>query len=237
MLYLYNLLFYQPIFNLLISFYNLIPGHDIGIAIIALTFLIRLILFPVTLSSLKSQKALQNLQPKIQEIKEKYKNEPEKKRQALIELYSKEKVKPLSSCLPLFIQLPIFVALYQVLIDGLKGQKMELLYSFIPRPEAINPLAFGFLDLSRPNFVLAFLAGLTQFWLSKRVTITKQPNLPGAKDEALLSLMNRQMLYFMPFLTIMVGSYLPGGLTLYWLTTNVFTGIQQELFLKRKKEE
>jgi YidC/Oxa1 family membrane protein insertase len=117
MLYLYNLLFYQPIFNLLISFYNLIPGHDIGIAIIALTFLIRLILFPVTLSSLKSQKALQNLQPKIQEIKEKYKNEPEKKRQALIELYSKEKVKPLSSCLPLFIQLPIFVALYQVLID------------------------------------------------------------------------------------------------------------------------
>lgn len=231
---LYNLVFYQPIFNLLVWLYNIIPGHDIGLAIIVLTLLVRLVLLPFTMQSLKSQKALQALQPKIQELKEKYKGEKDKLAKATMELYSKEKVNPMASCLPLIVQLPIFIALYQVLMAGLAGQKMELLYSFVARPDSIHSMFLGFLDLSKPQIALAILAGLTQYWQTKSLTHTKQPKVPGAKDEAMLSMMNKQMLYFMPIMTVFIGASLPGGLALYWLATNVLTVAQQYAFLKHK---
>ncbi|MDP3245241.1 MAG: YidC/Oxa1 family membrane protein insertase [bacterium] len=234
MIAIYNLIFYQPIFNLLIFFYNIIPGHDVGVAIIVLTFLARLILFPFTLQSLRSQKAMQALQPKMNELKEKYKNEKDKLARATMELYKQEKVNPLSSCLPLLVQLPIFIALYQAMMAGLEGKNLEMLYGFVTRPETVNVIAFGFLNLSKPNFVLALLAGLAQFVQSKGLIITKQPKVPGAKDEAMLSMMNKQMVYLMPIMTVVIGASFPGGLTLYWLVTNVLTLLQQKLFLKNK---
>lgn len=236
MIHLYTIIFYQPLFNLLVWFYNVIPGHDMGLAIILLTILIRIILFPVTASSLKSQKAMQELQPKIQALKEQYKNEKEKMAKATMELYTKEKVNPLSSCLPLLIQLPIFIALYQVLSAVLNSQRLELLYSFISRPELINAIAFGAVDLNKPNLIFAVLAGLAQFWQSKTLIHTKPPKVPGAKDEAMMSMMNKQMLYFMPVITVFIGASLPGGLTLYWLVTNLLTVAQQLIFLRKKPE-
>jgi len=234
MIELYNLVFYQPIFNLLVWLYNIIPGQDIGLAIIVLTILVRLILLPFTMQSLKSQKALQALQPKIQELKDKYKGEKDKLAKATMELYSKEKVNPMASCLPLIVQLPIFIALYQVLMAGLAGEKMELLYSFVIKPDSIHSMFLGFLDLGKPQIVLAVLAGLTQYWQTKSLTHTNQPKIPGAKDEAMLSMMNKQMLYFMPIMTVFIGASLPGGLALYWLATNVLTVAQQYAFLKHK---
>lgn len=236
MLALYHLIFYRPILNALIALYNLIPGHDMGVAIILLTIVVRLILLPLTLQMLRSQKAMQVLQPKIKALQALYKDDKARQSKELMALYSAEKVNPLASCLPLLVQLPIFIALYRAMIDGLKGQGLESLYSFVAHPATINTIGFGFLDLSVKNIPIALLAGLSQWYQARQLTkLNPSPKgIPGAKDEAMLSMMNKQMQYMMPAMTIIIGIGLPAGLILYWLVTNLLTILQQYFFLRPK---
>ena len=233
---LYNTILYEPIFNLLVWFYNIIPGQDVGLAIIAITIVIKLILYPLSLQSIKSQKSLQDLQPKMAELKKKYKDKPREMTKATMELYKKEKVSPFSSCLPLLIQMPFFIAVYQVFRKGLtNGQSLEILYSFVQNPGAINAVSFGFLDLSKPNVFLALLAGAAQFWVSKMLISKKQPQVPGSKDESMTAVMNKQMMYFMPLITVFIGLSFPGGLALYWFVTTLLTGLQQVVMFRKSK--
>ncbi len=234
---IFNLIFYQPILNLLVFLYNLVPGHDIGLAIIIMTVIIKLILLPLSKQSIKSQKAMQELQPKIEEIKKQYANNKEEQGRAMMQLYKQEKVNPFSSCLPLLIQLPFLWAVFMVFRDGLNGRSLNLVYSFIQRPELINSVSLGLIDLAKPNTVLAVLAGLAQFWQAKMMT-TKRPEVRGhgAKDEDMMAIMNKQMLYLMPALTVFIGLSFPGGLALYWLVTTVLTALQQ-LYLFKQKEK
>jgi len=138
MLALYHLIFYRPILNALIALYNVIPGHDMGVAIILLTIAVRLLLLPLTLQMLRSQRAMQTIQPKVKAIQEMYKSDKARQSKELMALYSAEKVNPMASCLPLLIQLPIFIALYRAMIDGLKGQGLDSLYSFVSHPATIS---------------------------------------------------------------------------------------------------
>ena len=233
---IFNLIFYQPILNLLVFLYNIVPGHDIGLAIIIMTVIIKLILLPLSKQSIKSQKSLQELQPKIDEIKKKYANNKEEQGRAMMQLYKEEKVNPFSSCLPLLIQLPFLWAVFMVFRAGLSGKSLDLVYSFIHRPEIINTMSLGFIDLAKPNVILAVLAGLAQFWQAKMMT-TKRPEVRGngAKDEDMMAIMNKQMVYIMPALTVFIGLSFPGGLALYWLITTLLTALQQ-LYLFKKKE-
>src|SRR3989338_1875202 len=153
-------IFHAPILNLLVFLYNIIPGHDIGLAIIAMTIIIKIILLPLSKQSIKSQKALQGLQPKIDELKKKYSNNKEELGRAMMALYKQEKVNPFSSCLPLVIQLPFLWAVFKVFQDGLSNHALSNIYSFISQPGVINPVSFGLIDLSKPNIALAVLAGL-----------------------------------------------------------------------------
>ena len=98
----FNTILYRPLFNALLLLYEYLPGQDFGVAIIVLTCIIRLALYPSTLKSIKSQKALQEIQPKIKEIQTKFKHKKEEQGRAMMELYKKEKINPLSGCLPLF---------------------------------------------------------------------------------------------------------------------------------------
>ena len=234
MKYLYNLILYQPLFNLLIFFYNVLPGHDIGIAIIALTIAVKALLYPLSLQSIRSQKALQSLQPKMDALKQKYGDNKETLARATMELYKTEKVNPFSSCLPLLVQLPFFIALYQVFGRGISSNGFEALYPFIAKPEFIQPISFGFLDLTHPSIPLAVLAGLAQFWQSKMLVTKPQPKVPGAKDESMTAIMNKQMLYMMPLMTVFIGPRLPGGLSLYWLVTTLLTVAQQAFLFRRR---
>ncbi len=235
MIALYHLIFYRPILNALIGLYNVIPGHDMGVAIVLLTIAVRLLLLPLTMQMLKSQRAMQTIQPKVKAIQELYKDDKARQSKELMALYSTEKVNPLASCLPLVIQLPIFIALYRAMIAGLKGQGLEALYHFVAHPATINTLGFGFLELSKKNVIIAVLAGLTQFYQARQLTkLNPTPKgIPGAKDEAMLSMMNKQMQYMMPVMTIVIGVGLPAGLVLYWLVTNLLTVAQQYFFLRK----
>ncbi len=234
MAHIFTIIFYQPILNLLVWLYNIMPFNDFGAAIIALTIVIKLVFWPLGRKAIKSQKALQDLQPQIEEIKRQYADDKAGSSQAMMALYKNNKVNPFSSCLPLLIQLPFLWAVYRVFSDGL-ANNLDLVYSFIHRPEVINTFSFGFLDLSKPNTYLALLAGAAQFWQAKMM-ITKKPAVKteGSKDENMMAIMNKQMLYIMPAVTVFIGLSLPGGLTLYWFVLTLLTAVQQAITFRTK---
>ena len=222
-------LFYQPIFNLLIFLYNIVPLHDLGLAIILLTLIIRLLLYPLNVKAIKSQKDLQTIQPEIEKIKEKHKDNKEKMGPELMALYKERNINPFSSCLPVLIQLPFLIAIYKVFFNILsKGEGMGALYTFVPNPGTIDTIAFGFINFIEKNIWIALLAGLAQFWQSKMMM---------SKKQQVSSPMAAQMMYMMPVITVIIGANFPAGLTFYWLINTLFSVAQQYLVLGIKKEK
>ncbi|HEV8601187.1 MAG TPA: YidC/Oxa1 family membrane protein insertase [Patescibacteria group bacterium] len=215
-----------PLLNLLVFFYNYIP--DIGVVIILLTVLVRLALLPSFHKSLKHQKALQDLQPKMNEVKEKYKDDKEQQAKALMELYKVHKVNPLSSCLPLLIQLPILIALYQVFIQSLNGQALHGIYSFVHVPSHIDPMFLHLINLKEKNLWMPAIAAILQYFQGKLT----QPKIQAADTTS--KMMNYQMLYMFPILTFFIGLQFPAGLTLYWIITTLF-GIGQQYYILHKE--
>jgi YidC/Oxa1 family membrane protein insertase len=227
---LYNDILYRPLLNLLVFFYNIIPGHDIGVVIILLTVLIRVALAPSFHKSLKSQKAMNDLQPKLTELREKHKEDKEALARATMGLYKEHKINPLSSCLPLLIQLPILIALYQVFRLALGGHELNGLYSFVHSPGFINPKFLNLIDLSKASPVFAVLAGLSQFWQSKLM----MPASTGGAQDATAKAMSMQMTYLLPFVSVAVAWRLPAGLPLYWIVTTLFA-VGQQYYIKRQQ--
>lgn len=235
---IFQTILYQPFFNLLIGLYNVIPGHDIGIVIILLTVLIRLALYPLMSTSIKAQKSLQDLQPKLAELKKKHGKDKQALAQDTMKLYKEHKVNPMSSCFPLLIQLPILLALFWVLRDVLGDVEFSKLYSFVNNPGQINPMMFGFVNLAVPNMVLAVLAGAAQFWQAKMLQTKRPPQSAGsgAKDEDMAAIMNKQMTYFMPVITVLIGIKMSGGLMVYWFVSTLLTALQQLVIFRKNKE-
>ncbi|MFC1613074.1 YidC/Oxa1 family membrane protein insertase [Patescibacteria group bacterium] len=238
---LFNTILYRPLLNLLIFLYNVIPGNDIGLAIIALTLLIKLILHPFSKQSIKAQASMQSIQPKINALKEKYKDNKEKMTQKMLQLYKDEKVNPFSSCLPLLLQFPFLIAVFLVFKNGLNSTSLDMIYPFIKNPGTINGISMGFLNLAVPSKTLAFLAGAAQFWQTKMMLASQPPkdirNKEGAKDENMAAMMGKQMVYIMPLFTIYLGFILPGGLTLYFLLFSLLMGLQQMFFFKEQQKK
>ena len=240
---------YRPLFNALVFLYNIIPGHDLGAAIIILTLLVRFALYPSSKKAIKGQKEMQELQPKLKEIQDKHKDNKEKQAQALMEFYRKNKVNPLSGCLPLLVQMPILIALYHVFIAGFDDGTLNVLYSFIHNPEHINPISFGIIDLSQKNIILALVAGGFQFIQAKMMLVSRKKTEEKNKDKKkkkgepskeekiqdFSQTMGKQMVYFMPLITIVFAMSFPSGLALYWIVTTLFAIGQQHLIFKKEE--
>lgn len=235
----FHAILYKPLYNLLIALVAILPGNDMGLAIIAITIIIRIILHPFSISAFRSQRAIQKMQPMLRELKEKHKGDQQAFGQASMKMYKDNKVNPASSCLPLLLQLPILLALYWVLRDGMTGVDTSILYSFTPVPDQVSAVAFGFLDLHKPSWVIAILAGAAQYVQAKMIqTPAPLVKTEGSKDEAMMSMMNKQMLYVMPLLTVFIGWTLPAGLTIYWFLATLLTvGQQWYIFRKLDREE
>jgi YidC/Oxa1 family membrane protein insertase len=244
MSFLWNEVLYRPIFNALILVYNLLPYKDVGLAIIVLTVVIRLILLPLSWPSMKSQRLLQSLQPELEKIKEQYKNDQQTLSTKTMEFYKKHGINPLASCLPLLIQLPILIALYQVLRGGLTGEHYDLLYSFVSRPENFNVIFLGLIDLTKAYWPLAIVVGLVQLaqgllmrpvskpkakptaQLDAKKTADKEDQ-PLFNAEDLSAAMGTQFTYIMPLMTVFIAWNLFSGLPLYWITTTFFSVVVQ----------
>jgi YidC/Oxa1 family membrane protein insertase len=247
-------IFVQPLTNLLFFFVAYLPGHDFGIAIILLTAFIRLILWPLASKQLHSQKALTAIQPEVNRLKEKYKNDPTKFNQATMELYKEKEVNPFSSCLPLLIQLPFLIGIFYVFRPfalpayadlsnphGIVGQlypfvkNLPAVKSYISSTAVVSTMFLGFVDLAKsvgkpisdyiPNLVLAALAAAAQFVQSKMLLPKKDPNAPRDPSAAI----SAQMTYFFPVMTFAIAFTLPSALPLYWLVTTLFAILQQYL--------
>ena len=229
----FNTFLYRPLFNALILLYQYLPGRDFGIAVIVLTLLIRFILYPLMAKSIKSQKALSELQPKIQEIQQKYKDDKERQAREMMEFYKKEKINPMGGCLPLLIQLPILIALYRVFWGGLQPESINSLYPFVADPGAINPFFLGLIDLSQASLVLAVLAGISQFFQSKMMTPKMKKSSGSDKASQFSEMMQKQMLYFFPIFTVFILWRMPAAVGLYWLVTALFSIVQQKLIYKK----
>src|SRR3989344_5862560 len=223
-----NFILVPVLLNVLILFYNFIP--DIGVVIILLTVLIRVLLAPSLHKSLKSQSAMTALQPKLNELREKHKDDKQAQATAMMALYKEHKISPFSSCLPMLIQLPILISLYFVFTQALNGD-LNGLYSFVKRPENLSPMFLGLLDLSKPSHILAILAGLTQFWQSKLMA----PKNTGNSQDSTQKMMSMQMTYVLPIVSVVIAWNFPAGLPLYWVVTTLF-GIGQQYFIMRKQQ-
>lgn len=226
---LYYVFFYQPLFNILIFFYQTIAFQDLGLAIIFLTILIRLILFPFFQKNIRNQTILQQLQPKLEKIKKDYKKDPLKQSQAVMELYRAHRLNPFSGFLFILIQLPILIALYQIFKKSATGELFSGLYSFVPAPQKINIYFLNLIHLNKPSIILVGLAALAQY-LQAKLSLPTQ-----AKNQSFASQIGRQMLFIGPVITFVFLWYLPAAVGLYWLTTTAFSIFQQIILNQQLK--
>jgi len=229
----FYLILYQPLFNVLVLLCKYLPWNDLGFAIIILTVLIKLSLYPLGAKAIKSQKALAEIQPKIKEIQEKYKNDKEAQGREMLAVYKREKINPFSGIAVLFIQLPILIALYQLFWKGIGPDQMNNLYSFMSFSGQVNSNFLGFLNLGGPNWAIALIAGALQYWQVKMIT----PKKTSQKKSDFSDQMQKQMAIFMPGFTFLLLLSLPSALGLYWVTTTLFTIAQQYLVLRADKNK
>ncbi len=193
-----------------------------GIAIIITTIIFKFILLPLTLKQTKSMKNMQKIQPKVQELQKKYKNDKETLNKKTMELYKEYNVNPFGGCLPILIQFPIIIGFFKALRD-------PVMYVF-KDPEVYQGIGKAFLwikDLESPDlYVLPLLAGLTTYLTSKMMN----PSSAAQDDKAQST--QKMMTYFMPIMIIWFSRSFPAGLALYWVIGNVFQIVQQYVMNK-----
>jgi YidC/Oxa1 family membrane protein insertase len=225
--------FIQPLLNALAFFVWLVPRNDLGLAICLLTVAVRLVLHPFQKFTASSQEKMQRLQPKIEAAKKKFKDAKDKQLEAIMAVYREEGVNPLAltggNLLVVMIQIPVLLGLFRVFGGDVTKIFASGLYAFTPRPEAINAMFLGLIDLSAPNIVVAALAALAQFWqmriASKKIMANQEAGSFGAAFQ-------KQSQFLFPLLTIIIGVRLPAALALYWL---VFTllAVASDLWMAR----
>jgi len=217
----------NPVLNVLIALSHFLFGQ-FGLAIIALTIIVRLITWPLNRRQLKSTKALQDMQPKIQELQKKYGKNQQKLQQEMMKLYKEAGVNPLGCLWPMLVQFPIWIALYQAIMRALATTPENLLdlsarlYSWDIVTQTI-PLSskFLWLDLGQPDpyWILAIIVGGTT-WIQQRMT--QAPAIDPRQEST-----NRMMLLMMPLMFGFLTLMFPSGLALYWAVSNIIGIITQ----------
>jgi len=229
---MFQLIFVKPLFNLLFLIYSVVPS--LGGAIILLTILIKLVLWPIDTKAIHSRKKLQELQPEMQKLKEKYKGNQQELGKATMELYKEKKVNPFSSCIVGIIQAPFLIALFYVIQNSLKGEEtfasffygglknLPIIQQLIASPQALDTGFFG-IDLIRPSIVLAVLAGAAVFWQTKMT-------LPAQKDPS--QKMASQLVYIMPLMVGFFATRFPAALSLFWVSSTLIAVLQQYIVFR-----
>jgi len=226
--------FYNPIYNALVALISLVPGGDIGIAVILLTIVIRLILLPFSLSAARTQRSMKLLEPKLKALKEEHKGNKEKEAVATLALYKEEKVNPFASILTVLVQLPVLLALFWVFsYEPFQTLDTDRLYALTPTPQTISVLFLGFISVTGKSMILAVIAGLTQlFQAHVALSGTMKPSGTGMQAD-FARVMALQLKFVFPFLIAIIAYTTSSAIALYFITTNL-AGILQELYVRRK---
>ena len=225
---------YQPLFNSLAWLYENVAFEDLGVAIIILTLIIRLLLFPLFQNTVKHQQITQNLQPEIKKIQKKYKDDKEAQAKGIIELYGKHKVNPMTPLIALVVQLPIIFVLYRIFINGFSNGALDLLYPWIQLPTVPEQTFLGIVDLTQSSILIALIAAVLQY-VQGKLSLRKKKKGDGELSKA--EKMGKKMVLFMPAFTLAILFNLPAAVGIYWSTTTIFSIFQQALVTKSLNKE
>jgi YidC/Oxa1 family membrane protein insertase len=242
---LWNSLLIHPIMNVQLFAYSIV--RDFGLAVIFVTIAIRLTLYPLYVTQIRSQRAMQEVAPAMEELKKKYGKDRKRFSEEQMKLYKERGVNPAAGCLPLVLQMPLLIALYNSLLQlgcglgpppgnlcpGLSHDMVETFrYAFISNPIPLDgsldttahwlPWITEGLQHRDPFFILPVMAGLVQLVASVMAMPAKQ-----VKSEDTAQRMTQSMAYTFPLMTVVLGAQFPSGLTLYWIATTVFQIVQQ----------
>ncbi|MEK7134184.1 MAG: YidC/Oxa1 family membrane protein insertase [Patescibacteria group bacterium] len=249
-----KVIFYEPLYNGLIFLVSVIPGADLGVAVIFLTLLVKCILFPVSHKSSRAQAGMKAIEPEVKALQEKHKNNKEELAKKTMELYRTRGVNPFSGCLPILIQFPVIIALYFVFYKGLavspelaatfpslaghiNGALLDksALYSFVHMPEYVKTNFLGFIDMTGKSMLLAVLAGASQYFQMKRAFPDTGgfPKRTGSWKDDFGSSMAFQMRYIMPVMVLVFAYTISAAVALYWSVSNIFTLAQEEIIRKK----
>ncbi len=222
---IWELIIQQPLTNVLIVISHAFGGN-FGVAIIILTIIVNLALLPLTLSQIKTSKKMMELQPKLAEMQKKFGKDRQRLAQEQMKLYKESGVKPAGCALQMFIQMPVWIALYQSIVlslaavpEGLLNLSRylypwDVIYSSIP----MNPYFLG-MDLSQTNYILAVLVGVSM-WVQQKMS-----TMPT--DDPRTSSQNSMMTWMMPILFVLMSLSFPSGLALYWVVNSLFRIVLQ----------
>ena len=217
--------FMRPIFDLLIILFH--AFGNFGVAIICLTLIVRAIMFPIAQKQFQSMAAMRKVQPKLKAIQERFKEDKQRQQQEILKLYQAEKIKPAAGCLPILLQIPVFYALYKVLLVSveMRHQPFALWVKDLSAPDPLTPVnLFGLLHFTPPAIlaigVLPILVGATQ-WLTMKLN-------PQPMDPA-----QAQVFAIMPWFMVFIFAPFAAGLQLYYVTNNLLTLLQQWWLYRR----
>lgn len=225
----FHTFFYQPLYNGLILLIDFLPWFDAGVIVILFTIIIKAILFPISRKSLRAQQKLKSLEPEIAGIKEKIKNQ-QAQAERIISLYKENGINPFMSIFLAFIQFPIIFALYFIFAkSGLPSIDTAILYSFVGVPQSLNMMFLGILDVTKNSLFLAILVGASSF-LQMRLSLPAPA--AGAQENELAKSMRVQMKYVLPVMMGFFAYQISSAVSLYWITSNLFT-IGQEVLVRR----
>ncbi len=243
MINLWNTFLYEPIYNALIFIINNVTFGDVGFAIVIVTILVKVILFPLTKKSARSQILMKKMEPEIKKIKQDYPNKEEQAKKTL-ELYKKYGTNPFSGCLVVLLQMPVIFALYYVFYEGLKIDE-SLIYSFIQIPTTLSTNFLGIFELGEKSLFLGVLTGLSQFIQGYLASPVKNKQIEIIKDndsvkdkkadfqEQLSDSMQMNVKYILPVFIGFIAWKISAAVALYWTVSNIFT-ILQEWYIRRK---
>lgn len=235
---MFHSLFYKPMYNALIFILDILPSHDVAIAVIVLTILIKIILLPLSHKMFKTQIIQRKIQPLISKIQEEYKGNRQMLGVKMLEVYKEYKLNPFSSILLMIIQIPIVFALYFVFSSGgLPDINTDDLYSFVSHVNNINHVLYG-IDFTKANMVVGFLAALFQYIqirlsLQNMKPVENKPLSEMKPEELMQKQMSFMMKYFIPILIFVASLKVSAAVALYWIVSSLFM-IAQELYFRNK---
>ncbi|OGG67387.1 hypothetical protein A3I99_02870 [Candidatus Kaiserbacteria bacterium RIFCSPLOWO2_02_FULL_45_11b] len=239
--YIWHTFFFDPVYNGLVFFIDVMPGGDVGLAIIAIVVVVKTILLPLSIKAAKTQRVMREIEPKLKEIRETLKDKRQEQGEAMLKLYREAGISPFASIFLIFLQIPIVIALYFSVYTGggiaLPAINTDILYSFVWIPELVNMNFLGMLDITGKSLVLAFLAGVTQFYQVKMAMPALPPRDPNAAPnfkEDFGRNMQMQMRYVMPVIIFFVAYYISAAIALYFFVSNL-VAVLQEVYIKKHR--
>ncbi len=249
---MYHTVIFLPLYNGLIGIMDLLPWADVGVAVIIFTVIVKLVLFPLSKSSLLTQVRMKEIEPEANKIKAEYANDRQTQTLKVMALYKERGIKPFSGVLLLLIQLPILLALISVFYKIIPSIHPEFLYSFVSAPDITNKIEFlGLIDLTQKSLILSLITGIVQFFQLHYSLAAHKPagvqvkannsNVKGALNPDMMASMTKQMKIFLPILAFastywLIPAQFPQAasvIAIYWTVSTLFT-LGQELYIRKK---